>query len=749
MWSDYLFSHRRSITLSLALLICVSSIGAVNLTFTPDTRVFFDEADKRLKRLEAFEREFIPSHTILFAINTSNPFYKSDDAITALRWLHETAWGIESAIRVDSLVNLSFPIAENDSTRIAPLLEIICPSECSEKHLETLENPIVARRFVSLDHRVLAVVATFSMERDESQKIHTVSARVTEIEQEFREKFPDVDLYSTGGILMSQAFVDAGQKDSTLTFAITAVVIFVLLLVLLGSLKNTLVILLNAFLAVAVSMGIGGWIGIELNSASAAVPIIVFTLVVATSMHIFSHYIRLRDDPNGPQFALSNSINVNVAPILLTTATSAASLVSLVFVNSPPVRDIGILAAIGVTTGGLLSLTGVPLLLSSDRPPANSIVHEFLQRSLNRFSNSLENTKTFPIACSIVLVVGTLGLTKLVIDDNFVEYFGESTSFREATEFSAEHLAGPNHIEVVVTAENGLFDSGSLTEIERLTSQIRAQSTVATTLSLADIQRQVIEAFGLPSNLGRYDTEAHEQFFLSYEMSLSEGESSSDLINFERTKTHIPVFMKAGSSTEIQELEQTIISMAEDFTSISLEVTGENIPVAHLSSSNIPEVVQNIWISLFITALLITAYFKNWRIGLNALLAITVPIVCGFGIWGYLYGSIGLAGSVVIALAIGVVIDDAIHLIYQQTRANRQGQATWESTRTSIYRVGVPILATTIVFVVGLSPLLTSDFALNKTIAGCTGLILVCSLLFDLIVLPCLLTWSAPKAKTE
>ena len=50
-------------------------------------------------------------------------------------------------------------------------------------------------------------------------------------------------------------------------------------------------------------------------------------------------------------------------------------------------------------------------------------------------------------------------------------------------------------------------------------------------------------------------------------------------------------------------------------------------------------------------------------------------------------------------------------------------------------------------FVVGLSPLLGSDFGLNVTLAGCTSLILLCSLIFDLGVLPKLMKWSAVGTK--
>ena len=747
MWAEWLFAHRKPVLVFILVLLGTASAGISRLTFSPDTRVFFDESDARFQALQEFENTFLPSHTIVFGLESSGPFYREPRSIVALRWLDERVAGMDGVRNVDSLASTSYAYDGGSSLVVETYLEYMCPNDCDPERLDLLESPLLKRRLVSDDGKILAVVGTFNFDRGRGDKISSISSQANEIREEFLTLFPRLKLYITGGIPMSRAFVDAGQRDSYLSFAISALVIGLLLTMFLGGVRNALAMLGTGIGAVACTMGIGGWLGIVLNTASAAVPIVVLTLVIATAMHIFSHYLRLCSDPRGPAFAATTALNVNLIPVVLTTLTSAISLSSLIFVNSPPVRDIGILSSIGVVIGGGLALTLTPLMLDTDKRDSNSKINGLMQRWLNNYIDYSERTLMPAIFVGLVLLISLFGLSKLQIDDDFLGYFGNSTEFMKSTNALVPTLAGPNHIEVsIMTKEGSVFDPRTLIQIEELTDKIRSSPAVANAVSLPDIQRNLVKAFAA----GRFEdlSEAsHSQIYFAFEMSLSADETVRDFVDVSKMQTHIPVFLSHGSAIEIQKLESNIYHWAEDLERLNIIVTGENIPVAYLSSSNIPAVVSAIASTLILTAFLLGIYFQNYRVGLISFVAIAVPVLAGFGMWGFLSGTIGLAGSIVIAIALGVVIDDAIHLIFAQHRARKLGQTGWESTKTSVYRVGVPIISTTLLFVIGLSPLLFSEFRLNATVASCTGIILVMSLFFDLGILPRMLQWSTRPGK--
>jgi uncharacterized protein len=744
MSPESLFRRRSSILICVLIATVVLGSGIPNLSFTTDSRVFYDDDNPNVIDLIAFEEAFIPSHTVLFSISSKEPLGFSPSHRNAIDWVSEAVTKFPNVSRVDSLSTVSYPYDDSGVLTVDTYLEYICPKECIKNRLKTLNDPVVLNRLVSVDKKTSAVIGVFSIERGEAEKIGVVAQTVKSLKREFKEVFPDLELRASGGIPVSQAFVDASRKDSSTLFIGAVLIIVILLWLFLGDFRITAILLTTGLISVVVTMGAAGWMGVTLNSASSTVPIIVLTLVVASSMHLFTHYARFRQTEADSTAALYAALNANAIPIFLTAVTSSASLLSLQTISSPPVRDIGLLAGIGVFTGGILSITFAPLLLNTDRQPNPSRISNQVQQALNSYAKYLESGSQLSIWAGVAFFVAALGLTQMQIDDDFVSYLSKRTEVRNDTDFALQELSGPSHIELDISSRNGsVFDPKTLDQIDKLTAHIRHFDEVAVAISLSDLMKNVVRSFDDDRDLAQIDAESLAQYFFIFEMGLRAGESTSSIVNSEHTRTHISLLLRITSAYEIRKLETRLKELVRDFEQLQITVTGENIPVAHLSSSNIPAVASTVIVTLLITAILLGLYFKNYRVGINALIAITVPVACGLGIWGWASGSIGLAGTIVIAVSLGVVIDDAIHLIYQQVSALRNGLDEWESTAYSIHRVGTAISATTAVLVLGLAPLFFSDFKVNATFASCTGIILLSSLVFDLVALPKLLVWSS------
>ena len=69
-----------------------------------------------------------------------------------------------------------------------------------------------------------------------------------------------------------------------------------------------------------------------------------------------------------------------------------------------------------------------------------------------------------------------------------------------------------------------------------------------------------------------------------------------------------------------------------------------------------------------------------------------------FGVWGYLYGEVGNAGSLVTAIAFGTVVDDTIHFMSKYLKARREGRPR-EGVQYAFRSVGRPMFTTTMVLV--------------------------------------------------
>ena len=237
------------------------------------------------------------------------------------------------------------------------------------------------------------------------------------------------------------------------------------------------------------------------------------------------------------------------------------------------------------------------------------------------------------------------------------------------------------------------------------------------------------------------------QWFLVYELSLQRGQSVSDYVNQPQSESRISVLLQETSSKDIQTLERRIRDWElQHLAGASVTVTGENIPVAHLSALNIKSMIYGLGGSILFSALIIGVIFRSARLSIAALLSIVVPVLAGFGFWGWAIGQIGLASTAIVALTIGVVVDDAVHLIFRYLDGLKTLRlSAREASAYSIHRAGSAISTTSIVMVGGLGVLSFSDFTVNSSFGACTCLIIALALTFDIFVLPRILVWTDSK----
>jgi uncharacterized protein len=171
-------------------------------------------------------------------------------------------------------------------------------------------------------------------------------------------------------------------------------------------------------------------------------------------------------------------------------------------------------------------------------------------------------------------------------------------------------------------------------------------------------------------------------------------------------------------------------------------VTGINIPVAHMSLLNAESMVFGNLFSLALIAGLVGIYFKSIRILVVAAFAMFLPIAMGCGLWGWLVGDIGLAASVISAMTIGIVVDDAIHIIYRYRHArSAMGETPSEAVRVTMLTVGNAVLSTSIALACGFALLGLSSFQVNRALGLCTTFVIASGLLVDVILVPRVLAW--------
>ena len=565
MVMDHLIKHEKSVFIVALGLLVFALVNIPNLSMSADTRVFFGENNPQYNELKEFEATYSANNNIVVAITSEQKVTESAEHRSAIRDVTKILEGVLGVIFVDTLANLSYPVSSDETLAIDPILDSHCDGiHCDESINHVLEKPFLIGRIISEDKMTSGNVATLDIDSENTSEITQIAQELSIEISELEKKYPNLAFSTTGGVPMSQAYLDAAEADSKSTYAVTLFLIVACLWYLLGSFTSAISMLICAVYSAIVAMGIAGFQNTTLNTASSTVPIIVTTLVVASSMHLFLHYLRLVNGPQSKIDAIRSSLGANTQPILITVVTSAASLSSLLLVDSPPIQDIGLYSAIGILVGGATTLTLLPLLIYRYHSGTQSSGHDRLQRALNTYAHAAYSSRNLRIAITLTFALGILGIFRLEISDDFVGYFGKSTEFRQNTDRVTELLASPNHIELDIEVSDDLLilTPEVLSDIAEITENLRLNPVVSNLVSIHDILSTVAEAY---SDEGAFDLsemspEVLEQYFLSYELSLGPGESASNILFPDGTRTRIPILLGETDTKDIRDIESYIYS---------------------------------------------------------------------------------------------------------------------------------------------------------------------------------------------
>jgi hypothetical protein len=91
-------------------------------------------------------------------------------------------------------------------------------------------------------------------------------------------------------------------------------------------------------------------------------------------------------------------------------------------------------------------------------------------------------------------------------------------------------------------------------------------------------------------------------------------------------------------------------------------------------------------------------------------------------------------------MTLGIVVDDTVHFLSKYTRArNENGLNSEDAVRYAFSNVGLALLITSIVLVIGFLVLTLSSFYLNSGMGMLTAIVIALALAADFLFLPPLL----------
>ena len=443
--------------------------------------------------------------------------------------------------------------------------------------------------------------------------------------------------------------------------------------------------------------------------------------------------------------AASHALQLNVWPVFLTSLTTAIGFLSLNFSDMPPFQVMGNIVAFGALVAFVYAVTFLPAFLSImplRSRPARAGTTDIFDR-LGQFVVS----RRIILFCSFAVLGVALiaGISRIELNENHLELLDESYEFRQSTDFVSERFTGLEPFEYSLDAgqEGGITDVEYLGQVDAFAEWYRAQPEVAHVFAISDIMKCLNknlngddpEYYRIPD-----DSDLAAQYLLLYEFSLPVGLDLNNLIDVSRSETRVTVVLKSLSSKEKIALDDR----AQDWlrnNAPSLETAATGVPVvgAHSIQRNIEKMLIGTITAMGIVSLLLIFVFRSLRFGLISLIPNFAPAAIALGLWGYAVGDVGVAASVVTAIAFGIIVDDTIHFMTKYLRARKSGLVPAESVRSAFRSVGKALVATTVVFALGFIVFGASGMANNQALGLLVGITVVVALLEDLLFLPPLL----------
>ena len=741
--------RRRWLVAALAtVLMVVVTGGARFLGVTNDYRSMFAEDNPQLAAYDALEATFSASNAALIAIAPRRGSVFTRETLGAVEELTEAAWRTPWSTRVDSLTNYSHSEAIGDDLVVEPLVDDARSlDEAGLARVEAIAlNAIdVAGRLVARDGRVAGLVINFALPENPDAAVVEITDHLEGILGEARASHADLDYYLTGDVVMNRAFAEATEDDFETLAPIVFLVIVAATAFLLRSLFATLALVITLVFVINTTMGFAGWIGTVFNPANSGVPIIVMTIVIAHSVHIVTATLAGMSRGLGRNEAIAESLRGNAWPVFLTTITTAIGFLSLNASDSPPFHVLGNLVAFGVLCAFVFSMTLLPALLSIlplRAPRTRAGGSDFF----DRFGAFVVARRRFLLGfVALVAAALALGIPRIELTDNWTQYFDERYEFRRDTDFVIDNLTGMETLEYSLNAgrEGGITDPDYLRAVDAFAEWYRGQPQVAHVQAFPDIMKR------LNKNMHGDDLAFHRlpddpalaaQYLLLYELSLPFGNDLNNRIDVAKSATRMTVVVRSLTSKAQRELDARAQAwLRANAPALATEASGVSIVFAHLSQRNIDSMLRGTIIAMALISLVLIGVFKNLRLGLISLVPNFLPAVMSFGLWGYLVGRVGLAGSVVTAMAFGIIVDDTIHFLTRYRQARRDGLAAPEAVRSAIRTVGRALWTTTAVLSLGFLVFAFSGFELSWALGLLITITIVFALLADFLLLPPLL----------
>ena len=739
---DFLDRFKYYIILITTITVALLSLSLKDLAYEGSYKIWFDANSDILKNYEAFRTRFGGDDTFIVAFEDREGIFRPKAIDTILR-LTERLKKIDGVQKVDSLTNYPYISGGDDEIVVEDF--IYKDDDLTQKRVVALSDELILHQLISDDAKttMLAVLLSEDSGSDEAVNI-AVFKKLEQILQD-ETKLSGYTFYITGVPAVTASLVMVSQHDAMMLMPLAVIVVSALLFMIFRSYLGVLLPSIVTVYTFLVVLSIEMLLGYKLNNFTVNTPSFITAIAIADVMHLYLAWLYFKQKQEGVKEALVESLRSNIVPMGLTSFTTAVGFATLGISSIEPISTLGIAITSGALLAFMLSITVAPAIILTLKEDYKVTPVRVLNLSNVKGYGSFirKNDKKIVSLFILLMIVAIYGLFHLRVDSNSIEYFSKDTVVRSGADFVQEHLTGAMRYEIIIDSKvkEGVKEPKfleSVAKFEKLLEQrydnVRFSSSIKDIIIRMQevINRQAKSAIPEDKNL-------IAQYLLLYSMSLPQGMELNEKIDTQERYLRLTINSDIEDTSKDLAMISWIKSYFETNTPYSADVQGQTAIFSYMQKSVTETLINSIALTLLIVTIGMWIFFRDIKLLWLFTLPNIAPIVFVGGIMGYLDISVDIGIAISAAVILGIAVDDTIHFFskYFDTIKTKGFE---QSIDYILSHSGNAMILTTLILSATFSIFGISHFVPNVNFAIVTVIALNMALLFDLLLLPALLS---------
>ncbi len=618
----------------------------------------------------------------------------------------------------------------------------------------------------------------FNIEYEEYKNLYNIRnhQNITEI-RDVINKYGESAKIHLGGIPMIADDMMGFIKSDIVVFGVGVFIFIIITLwIIFKDIKWVVMPLLGCATSVIVMIGLLGLIGWKVTVISSNFIALMLILNMAMNIHITVRFLQIKKE--FPQFTKDEAVfeasKKMMLPILYTVLTTICAFLSLVFSGIKPIIDFGWMMTLGLIVSLLITFLLLPslinLLSSNSEKELKNTEKSIITTALGSFAKKGEII-IFGLT-SLVIVFSIFGISKLEVENSFINYFDKETEIYKGMKKIDDELGGTTPLNIILKFPVKKIKASKETdEFDEWDEETESNEDKAKYWFTRDKMNKIIKVHNYLETLPEIGK------VLSFGSILRVAE---DLNNKQLQSLEIAVLYSKIPDTIKKEIVSPYISVEKDEARISLRIKDslENLRRNDLINKINSELYtklglekdeyklagvlilfNNLLQSLFKSQILtlgfvILGIFIMFFILFRNIIISCIGVVPNFiaaffilGIIGFLEIPLDMMTITIAAITIGIAVDNSIHYIFR-FKEEFQKINDYNKTLDRCHNtVGIAILNTSITIVFGFSILVLSNFIPTIYFGVFTGIAMLLALISVLTLLPKLILTFKPFGK--